>query len=299
MKAFHEESFSHHGKHYDLPPRVPYRGYTLEKTDAGAAARALPVECWQPIQGAQRPRARLHGEARHQGHDRRRRGRGRRHGRRHRGLSRRRRAAPARDRARRGPQRRLPLPHRRQRGAGLREAAPYFEENVKMFGPLRLARGLSEEQIRDISDPSRAPHAGLPTIEDAAKAGAFLAGPPEVIVEKLMSSASATGPASRDDEPAHGAPQSGILEQLERLAAGRHAGVQGARARPSPDVRRTSSRPAGALGAWRACRANREQAERLREGDSAPRLLRRGGIRLSRGSAPRRTSPRSTCCARS
>ena len=31
FKAFNEESFSHQGKHYTLPPRVPYRGYELEK----------------------------------------------------------------------------------------------------------------------------------------------------------------------------------------------------------------------------------------------------------------------------
>ena len=27
LKAFREESFSHRGKHYTLPPEVPYRGY--------------------------------------------------------------------------------------------------------------------------------------------------------------------------------------------------------------------------------------------------------------------------------
>jgi alkanesulfonate monooxygenase SsuD/methylene tetrahydromethanopterin reductase-like flavin-dependent oxidoreductase (luciferase family) len=27
FKAFNEESFPHQGKHYTLPPRVPYRGY--------------------------------------------------------------------------------------------------------------------------------------------------------------------------------------------------------------------------------------------------------------------------------
>ena len=29
LKAFNEESFSHHGKHYDIPPDVPYRGLSL------------------------------------------------------------------------------------------------------------------------------------------------------------------------------------------------------------------------------------------------------------------------------
>src|SRR5437870_5350658 len=27
LRAFNEESFAHHGKHYTLPPAVPYRGY--------------------------------------------------------------------------------------------------------------------------------------------------------------------------------------------------------------------------------------------------------------------------------
>ena len=31
FKAFNEESFSHKGKHYTLPPEVPYRGYTLKE----------------------------------------------------------------------------------------------------------------------------------------------------------------------------------------------------------------------------------------------------------------------------
>jgi alkanesulfonate monooxygenase SsuD/methylene tetrahydromethanopterin reductase-like flavin-dependent oxidoreductase (luciferase family) len=29
LKAFHERAFAHHGKHYTLPPPVPYRGYEL------------------------------------------------------------------------------------------------------------------------------------------------------------------------------------------------------------------------------------------------------------------------------
>src|SRR5690348_4591595 len=31
VKAFNQESFSHKGAHYTLPPRVPYRGYELEE----------------------------------------------------------------------------------------------------------------------------------------------------------------------------------------------------------------------------------------------------------------------------
>src|ERR1700680_294148 len=31
FKAFNSESFSHRGKHYTLPPSVPYRGYQLKE----------------------------------------------------------------------------------------------------------------------------------------------------------------------------------------------------------------------------------------------------------------------------
>ena len=68
-----------------------------------------------------------------------------------------------------------------------RIGARYYEENLKMFGPLRLTRGLTEQQIRDISNPEIAPNAGLPTIEDAIENGSVLAGPPERIIEQLKS----------------------------------------------------------------------------------------------------------------
>ena len=51
FKAFNEESFSHQGKHYTLPPEVPYRGYTLKELTLVPRPARLPVECWQPIQG--------------------------------------------------------------------------------------------------------------------------------------------------------------------------------------------------------------------------------------------------------
>ncbi len=31
FKAFNQEAFSHKGKHYTLPPEIPYRGYTLKE----------------------------------------------------------------------------------------------------------------------------------------------------------------------------------------------------------------------------------------------------------------------------
>ncbi|MGI9333299.1 MAG: LLM class flavin-dependent oxidoreductase, partial [Gammaproteobacteria bacterium] len=52
FKAFHEESFSHRGKHYVLPPEVPYRGYELKELTVVPRPMRRPVECWQPIVSA-------------------------------------------------------------------------------------------------------------------------------------------------------------------------------------------------------------------------------------------------------
>ncbi|MBM4440217.1 MAG: LLM class flavin-dependent oxidoreductase [Candidatus Rokubacteria bacterium] len=49
LKAFREESFAHAGKHYTLPPPVPYRGYPLEKLTLVPRPLRQPVEVWQPI----------------------------------------------------------------------------------------------------------------------------------------------------------------------------------------------------------------------------------------------------------
>ena len=51
FKAFNHRSFSHHGKYYDIPPEVPYRGYDLKEITLVPRPKTLPVECWQPIQG--------------------------------------------------------------------------------------------------------------------------------------------------------------------------------------------------------------------------------------------------------
>ena len=52
LKSFNERSFSHQGKYYNIPPRVPYRGYELEEITLVPRPKYLPVETWQPIQSA-------------------------------------------------------------------------------------------------------------------------------------------------------------------------------------------------------------------------------------------------------
>jgi hypothetical protein len=71
------------------------------------------------------------------------------------------------------------------REQAIREAAPHYEENMKMFGVLRLVRALTDEQIAAMRDSRLAGTVKLPTIEDAVKAGGILAGRPEDIIEAL------------------------------------------------------------------------------------------------------------------
>jgi alkanesulfonate monooxygenase SsuD/methylene tetrahydromethanopterin reductase-like flavin-dependent oxidoreductase (luciferase family) len=49
LKAFGQESFSHQGKHYTIPPDVPYRGYRLQELTLVPRPLKQPVEIWQPI----------------------------------------------------------------------------------------------------------------------------------------------------------------------------------------------------------------------------------------------------------
>ena len=55
MKAFNEKAFSHQGKHYTLPPLVPYRGYELKDITLVPRPFTRPVETWQPmVSGSER-----------------------------------------------------------------------------------------------------------------------------------------------------------------------------------------------------------------------------------------------------
>src|SRR5215210_511135 len=49
MKCFDEEAWSHQGKHYTIPPPVPYRGYELRDVTCVPRPIHRPVEIWQPI----------------------------------------------------------------------------------------------------------------------------------------------------------------------------------------------------------------------------------------------------------
>ena len=219
LKSFHERSFSHHSKNYDIPPQIPYRGYELEEISLVPRPRHLPVECWQPVVSATQRgldfmakhgiKGIIGGGAAAGG-------------------------ATAKvmeawqDALRR-------VGRETELGADLivgftyhvaeteekaiEEARPFFEENMKMFAPLGFVRGLTDGQIEAIADPKRARSANLPTLEQAIEAGSWLCGPPELIIEKLQDVQDRyPGLEEVNVGSVIGTPQSVILEQLEIFA---------------------------------------------------------------------------------
>ncbi|MSO77503.1 MAG: LLM class flavin-dependent oxidoreductase [Alphaproteobacteria bacterium] len=219
FKAFNEDAFAHKGKHYTLPPEVPYRGYTLKDLTLVPRPLRLPVECWQPIQGGS-ARA-LEFMAKHgiQGMV----GGGSAEG----GAMHK--VVMDWQAAHTKIGRRIELGERlcfgfhfymaASREKGIAEAAKYYEENMKMFGELRLVRALSEAQIEIMRDPKLAPTAKLPRIEDAIAAGGFLCGSPAQMIEHLKGLEAKYPALDRVSVSLSvGVPQTVALEQLERFA---------------------------------------------------------------------------------
>jgi alkanesulfonate monooxygenase SsuD/methylene tetrahydromethanopterin reductase-like flavin-dependent oxidoreductase (luciferase family) len=219
FKAFNEDRFSHKGKYYTIPPEVPYRGYTLKEIALVPRPLRVPVECWQPIQsGSQRAFDFMakHGISGVIGGGSAEGGAVDRHMTEFR-------AAYARRGIALEPGERLSLGYQfhiaESREAAMRAAGKYYEENMKMFGELRLVRALTDEQIAAMRDPRLVGTVKLPTIEDAVKAGGFLAGTPADIIEQLKAVEKRYPGLERVScSMPLGTPLATTLEQLDRFA---------------------------------------------------------------------------------
>ena len=216
LKSFNSESFSHRGKHYTIPPEVPYRGYTLKEITLVPRPFNLPVECWQPIVSASERGLNFMAKHGIKGVI----GGG---------------AAPggASEQVVRKWQD-VQAAHGNETELGgdlilgisffiadseeeaIRQAKPYYEENMKMFAPLGFVRGLSDDQLAALADPARAPTADLPTLEQAVAAESWLVGTPETIIEKMEEIEERwPGLDHVNMGLPVGTPQSVLLEQLE------------------------------------------------------------------------------------
>ena len=219
FKAFNNESFSHQGKNYTIPPSVPYRGYELEEITLVPRPMNYPVECWQPVVSASDRGLRFMAKHGIKGII----GGG---------------AAPG------GAQQnvveawqKIEAEHGRETELGgnliisfsvylaesaqqgIRETRSFFEENMKMFAPLGFVRGLTDDQIEALGDPDRVYTAGLPTLDEAVEGGSWLIGTPEMVTEQLMSiQKQYPGLQEINIGMPVGTPQSVIIEQLEQFA---------------------------------------------------------------------------------
>jgi alkanesulfonate monooxygenase SsuD/methylene tetrahydromethanopterin reductase-like flavin-dependent oxidoreductase (luciferase family) len=183
FKAFNNERFSHKGKHYTLPPEVPYRGYALKELTLVPRPLRRPVETWQPIVSASERAMDFmirHGikgavgggaATMQQGP-----------------------IAAYRDAAHRAGQD-LKLGENLMLGiffhlADSREKAikalrPLYEEHAKMFAPLGFLPGASPDQVAAIARRGGWYESGVPTLEHYMATGAWFAGTPEELVAYL------------------------------------------------------------------------------------------------------------------
>jgi alkanesulfonate monooxygenase SsuD/methylene tetrahydromethanopterin reductase-like flavin-dependent oxidoreductase (luciferase family) len=183
FKAFNNESFSHQGKHYTLPPEVPYRGYTLKDLTLVPRPIHRPVETWQPVVSAN-PRGLdfmvKHGIKGAVG-----------------GGAATMQQGPItayRDAAARagidlklGENLMIGIFFHLadSRAKALQAVTPLYEEHAKMFAPLGFLPGVTPAQIAAISRRGGWADAGVPTVEHYTEMGAWFAGTPEELVAYL------------------------------------------------------------------------------------------------------------------
>ena len=178
LKAFNDESFSHQGKHFQIPPPVPYRGYTLQEVTLVPRPLRRPVEIWQPVASgktlpyiAQRGikgMVTLNGEKIFDQVAR----------------------TYQTEAAKAG--RALTLGEDLCWGVGLclantteeaiRRIEPYHDERYKWFAPFGFVR-YADENGRPWGTPG-AP-ARMPTIRDGVEQRAWLCGPPSLVIEQI------------------------------------------------------------------------------------------------------------------
>lgn len=218
FKAFNERSFSHRGKHYQIPPPVPYRGYQLEEITLVPRPRSLPVECYQPIVSASRRgmdfmarngmKAMIGGGGAV--------------------------AAGAadeliqtwRDSLARAGRRTEPggdlivnfythLAETEERAKA--EVRPYVEEYLKVFAPAGLI-DLSDAQLAALDSRSPADAAGLSEVVDQILDSAWLCGPPDAVAARLMAVQERfPGLEQINVGSVIGTPEPVVLEQLRRF----------------------------------------------------------------------------------
>ena len=217
FKAFNNATFSHKGKHYTLPPEVPYRGYALKELTLVPRPVNRPVECWQPVVSAS-PRG-LDFMVRH-------------------GIKGAVGGGAAtmaegpiqayRDAAARAGKH-LKLGENLTIGIffyladstekAIRELTPYFEEHVKMFAPLGFVPGITPPQVSAAARRGNWMEAGVPSLDHYMKLGSWFAGTSQQLIEHLRKlEARYPGMEHINLSTSIGTPKAVMLEQFQRVA---------------------------------------------------------------------------------
>jgi alkanesulfonate monooxygenase SsuD/methylene tetrahydromethanopterin reductase-like flavin-dependent oxidoreductase (luciferase family) len=217
FKAFNQESFSHKGKHYTLPPAVPYRGYQLKEITLVPRPVNRPVECWQPvvsasargldfmvkhgIKGAVGGGAATMAEGPIQAY--------------------RDAAARAGKDLKLGENLTVGIFFHlaKTREQAIRELTPYYEEHVKMFAPLGFVPGVTPQQVAAAARAGGWDAAGVPTLDHYMKLGSWFAGTAEQLIEHLKKlEARYPGMEHINLSTSMGTPKAVMLEQFQRVA---------------------------------------------------------------------------------
>jgi alkanesulfonate monooxygenase SsuD/methylene tetrahydromethanopterin reductase-like flavin-dependent oxidoreductase (luciferase family) len=214
FKAFNEESFSHEGKYYTIPAKVPYRGYDLEELTLVPRPRTLPVECWQPVVSATDRGLDFmvkHGIKGVIGGG----------------------AALLAE----GPVQSFRDAHTRAgqdvamgenlcfgisyhlaptREQAIVEATPYYQEHAKLFGPLGFLGRLKPEQIEALGQRGGVSKSGIPTLDEACNSASWYCGPAEGFVGFLKELGDKfPGLDHVNVQSAMGTPEAVMIEQLK------------------------------------------------------------------------------------
>jgi alkanesulfonate monooxygenase SsuD/methylene tetrahydromethanopterin reductase-like flavin-dependent oxidoreductase (luciferase family) len=218
FKAFGNERFSHKGKHYTLPPEVPYRGYTLKDLTLVPRPVHLPVECWQPVVSAsargldfmvkhnikgavgggaatmeQGPITAFQAAAHRAGKD---------------------------WKLGEGLMIGIVVHLADSKQQALKEIVPLYEEHAKMFAPLGFMPGMTKEQVAAVARRGGWYESGVPNVEHYIKLGGWFAGTSEELVAFLKNIESRyPGLEHINISTPMGTPQAIMLDQYRRVSA--------------------------------------------------------------------------------
>ena len=218
FKAFNNEKFSHKGKHYTLPPEVPYRGYTLKELTLVPRPVNMPVECWQPVVSASArgldfmvkhnirgavgggaatmelgPVQAFQQAGQRAGHD-----------------------WKLGENLMIG----IVIHLADSKAQAIKEITPLYEEHAKMFAPLNFMPGMTKAQVDAIAKRGGWYESGVPTVEHYMKSGAWFAGTSEELVDHLrMLEDRFPGMEHINLSTPMGTPEAIMLDQYRRVTA--------------------------------------------------------------------------------